>query len=77
LSSAHIKVLIGECVWNVPTDGTELSSVLYDGVEERESEQELFVLSRFTTVVQWLVIEPFIILEEILTKSRWWLHRHF
>jgi len=38
LSSAHNKVFISERIWDVPADGSELSSILHNSVEEGEPE---------------------------------------
>lgn len=51
LPPAHIEIFISESVCNVPTDRTELTSVLHDGVEERESEDKLLKLVGFARVV--------------------------
>ena len=42
LSFADIKIFIRKSIRNVPTNSTKLSSILYDGMEVRYSEQKLF-----------------------------------
>ena len=43
LASADDQIFVGEGVGDIPADGTELSSVLDDGVEEAEAEEDLLV----------------------------------
>lgn len=43
LSSGHDQVFVGEGVWDVPADRTELSSILDNSMEEAESEEKLLV----------------------------------
>ena len=57
LHSADLEVLVGEAVGDVPTDCAELTSVLDDGVEEGEAEEELLVLVGLLTVVELSVVE--------------------
>ena len=38
LTAGNVEIFVGERVGDVPADGTELSAVLDDGVEESESE---------------------------------------
>jgi len=55
-----IKIFECERIWNVPADGTELSSVLDDSVEEGETEKEHLVFSRLVAIVQDLVVKDII-----------------
>lgn len=43
LTSADNQILIREGVWDIPANRTELSSVLNNGVEEAEAEENLLV----------------------------------
>lgn len=57
LLSAHIKIFEGECIWNIPANGSELSSVLYDSMEEREREHEFLEFIWLSAVVKCSVIQ--------------------
>lgn len=46
-------------------------------MEEGEREKQFLVCSRVPAVVQLLVVETFVVLQQILTKTSWWLHCHF
>jgi hypothetical protein len=52
LSSTNVKIFIRESVGNIPTDCTELSTILNDSVEEGETEKELFVGTWVAAVVE-------------------------
>jgi len=43
LASANDQIFIGEGVWDVPADRTELSPILDDGVEEAESKEDFLI----------------------------------
>jgi hypothetical protein len=57
---ADIKVFKCECICDVPTNGTELSSVLNNSMEEGESEHKSFIFFRLVAVVQHFVIKHII-----------------
>jgi len=69
LTSADIEVLIGEGVWNVPADSTELTSILHNSVEEGKGEDELLELVWLARVVQLLVIERLISLQDVRLET--------
>lgn len=45
MSFANSEVFIGKLVGDVPADGAKLPSVLDDGMEETEAEQQFFELA--------------------------------
>jgi hypothetical protein len=73
---ADIKVFKCECIWDVPTNGSELSSVLNDSMEERESEKKHLIFLGLVTVVKQFVIKYIISSQKIRTKTLRWLKSH-
>ena len=65
LHSAHFQVLIREGVWDIPADGTELSPVLDDSVEETEAEQKLFKDFRLRALLKLLRREGLVGLQDV------------
>lgn len=76
LSPAHNKVLIREGIWDVPADGSELSSILHDSMEEGETEKKLFVRIRFGAFFKVLDVECLICTEHILSETAGWFKGH-
>jgi len=76
LSRDH-EILIGEGIWDVPTDWSELSSILDDGVEEAETEEEsLYWIWLFTSLLVIFPVESLIGTKDVLFKTAWWLQGH-
>lgn len=50
LPSADSKVFIRELIWDVPANGPELSALLDNSVEQRETKKELTEVFRFLAV---------------------------
>jgi len=77
LLSGYHEILIGEGIWNIPTDWSELSSVLDDGVEEAETkEKSLYWIWLFTSLLVIFPFESLVSSEDVLFETAWWLQRH-
>lgn len=69
LSLADSVIFLCEGIRNVPTNTTELSSILHDSMEETESKQELFVSFGFLATVQVSIVDVLIGLDEVRTDT--------
>jgi hypothetical protein len=77
LLSGYHEILIGEGIWNIPTDWSELSSVLDDGVEEAETEEKsLYWIGFFTSLLVIFPVESLISTKDVLFETAWWLQGH-
>ena len=67
LASAHNEILICEGIGDVPADGSELSAVLHDGMEESEAEQKLLVGLRLGALLEVLDVQGLIGSQDVLS----------
>jgi len=69
LSSADNQILIGESVRDVPANRTELSSILHNGVEKAEAEQDLLKDLRLRALFKLLRRQCIISLQDVLLET--------
>lgn len=55
LSLADGQILVGEFVGNVPSNWTEFSAILNDGMEKCKSEEQFLVFIWFFTLLQFVI----------------------
>lgn len=65
LASAHDKVFIGEGVRNIPANWTELSSVLHNGVEEAEAEEDFLINLWLRALLELLLCQGLVGLQHV------------
>ena len=65
LASAHNEIFIGEGVWDIPANWTELSSVLHNGVEEAEAEEDFLINLRLRALFELFLSQGFIGLQHV------------
>jgi len=77
LASADNEVFISECIGDIPADGSELSAVLHNSVEESKAEQKLFIGLGLGAFFEVLDIKCLIGSQNILSESTRWFQSHF
>jgi hypothetical protein len=77
LASADDEIFICESIGNIPADGSELSAILDNSMEESEAEQKLLVGLGLGALIEVLDIESLICSQDILSESTGWLKGHF
>lgn len=70
LSLADTVIFVGKGVGDVPADTTELSSILYNSVEEAQSEQHFLVGSRLLAAIKVSVVNILIGLDQVGADTR-------
>lgn len=73
---AHHQILIGKLVSDVPADGTKFTTVLHDGVEKTEAEQQFLEFLCFFALVELLFIHVFVCTKQVVSETLGRLQRH-
>jgi hypothetical protein len=76
LPLTHTQILIGEFVGDVPADGSELPSVLDDGVEEAESEEQFAELHAFFAGVELVLADVGVGTQQVGAQALWGFDCH-